>query len=328
VSSDFYKKFEDKHRGSRELIKSRLKNYLPFIQPLKEHYSNSQAIDLGCGRGEWLELLNEIGGFDAHGVDLDATMLEVCEAHKLKFQQQDALACLKSLEDESQTIVTGFHLAEHIPFEDLQELVKQAFRVLKPAGLLILETPNPENLVVGTVDFYMDPTHKQPIPPYLLAFIPDYTGFQQTKIVRLQEDKTLIHNGELTLLDVLRGVSPDYAVIAQKNAGGALMDKFNKLFTQDYGITLEFITGNFDRQEKEKANRVEQRFVAIEATLQQAEARVKQVEAKTQQAEARAQQAEQQMQQLLNSKSWQYTKPLRCCLSLIKRTLNKARHKD
>ena len=226
MDNDFYKAFEDKHRGSRELIKSRLNSYLPFVNLIKEEYENSQAIDLGCGRGEWLELLNEQGGFEARGVDLDKGMLDVCEKHGLQYKQQDALTCLNSLADESQTLVTGFHLAEHIPFADLQALVKQALRVLKPAGLLILETPNPENIAVGTSGFYMDPTHSKPLPPHLLKFLPGFYGFQQTKIIRLQEDSTLIGRSNVTLLNVLKGVSPDYAIVAQKNAKKQVLDRF------------------------------------------------------------------------------------------------------
>ena len=74
MTADFYQKFEEIHRGSRELIKTRQKIYLPFIQPLKSIYEDCRVIDLGCGRGEWLELLKE-SGFAAQGVDQDEGML-------------------------------------------------------------------------------------------------------------------------------------------------------------------------------------------------------------------------------------------------------------
>jgi len=308
MSNDFYKKFEDKYRGSRETIKSRLRAYLPFIAPLKKHYPNSQTMDLGCGRGEWLELLTEQDAFDVHGVDLDAEMLAICEQNKLQYKLQDALTALKNLKDESQTLITAFHLVEHIPFEDLQELIQQAKRVLKPAGLLILETPNPENIVVGTSEFYMDPTHKQPIPPNLLAFIPDYYGFQQTKIIRLQEAPRL-YKDPIALIDVLKGVSPDYAVIAQKAGPKELTAKFSSQFAKEQGLTLEVLAEIFHQQEIKKAAQQMQR--------------IEMAEAKTQAAEAKTQAAEEKVAALLNSHSWRYTQPIRRLITVIKQILKK-----
>jgi len=168
MKMDFYRAFEEKHRGPRELIKSRLQAYLPFITAIKNIYPQPKAIDLGCGRGEWLELLGE-HGFDAQGVDLDDGMLKACREIGLNVHTGDAVSFLKNLPNDSQAIISGFHVAEHIPFDDLKILVEEALRSLKPAGLLILETPNPENIVVGTSSFYVDPTHIRPLPPLLLC---------------------------------------------------------------------------------------------------------------------------------------------------------------
>ena len=182
----FYRAFEDRYRGSRHLIKDRLRVYLPFIEQLKACYPDTPALDLGCGRGEWLELLQE-NGFKPTGVDVDDGMLEACRELGLSVEHCDALEALKNLADESQIVVSGFHIAEHLPFDILQTLVKETLRVLKPGGLLILETPNPENLTVGTSSFYFDPSHLRPIPPPLLAFLPEYYGFKNVKTIRLQE---------------------------------------------------------------------------------------------------------------------------------------------
>ena len=119
MSKDFYRQFEDRHRGSRELIRSRLNAYLPFIQPLAESSNEPLAIDLGCGRGEWLELITQ-AGFLATGVDLDEQMLSACHERGLKVQCQDAISALKKLPSDSQMLVSGFHLAEHLLFSDLQ----------------------------------------------------------------------------------------------------------------------------------------------------------------------------------------------------------------
>jgi O-antigen chain-terminating methyltransferase len=171
MTNDFYRAFEDRHRGTRELIKSRLQVYVPFVEPLRSIYEDCKAVDLGCGRGEWLEILRE-NGFDAMGVDLDDGMLAACEDLGLPAERGEAIAHLRTIPDESLTVVSGFHIAEHIAFADLQILVQEALRVLRPAGLLILETPNPENIVVGTAGFYIDPTHQRPLPPLLLSFLP------------------------------------------------------------------------------------------------------------------------------------------------------------
>ena len=140
-ANDFYIAFENRYRGSRELIKQRQTSYLPYIAPLKTVYPNLKAIDLGCGRGEWLELLKE-NGVDASGVDLDDAMLSSCIASNLKVKKIDAISALQELPNASLHIISGFHIAEHLPFEQLIELIHQALRVLSPGGLLILETPN------------------------------------------------------------------------------------------------------------------------------------------------------------------------------------------
>ncbi len=247
MSKDFYRQFEDRHRGSRELIRSRLNAYLPFIQPLAESSNEPLAIDLGCGRGEWLELITQ-AGFLATGVDLDEQMLSACHERGLKVQCQDAISALKKLPSDSQMLVSGFHLAEHLLFSDLQELVKEAFRVLKTGGLLILETPNPENIVVGSSNFYLDPSHHHPLPPLLLSFLPEFYGFDRVKVLRLQEPLDLSQSRTLTIHDVLGGVSPDYAVIAQKNSLQLGDDFLAKAFSHEHGISLEDVSKTYTEQ--------------------------------------------------------------------------------
>ncbi len=246
MSIPFYRAFEDRHRGSRELIKGRQQVYLPFIEPLKQLYKQCPVLDLGCGRGEWLEILLD-NGFKPRGVDLDSDMLEACQALGLPAEQADALVTLKGLPDESQAVVSGFHIAEHIPFADLQELVAEALRVLKPAGLLILETPNAENLVVGTQNFYLDPTHERPIPHLLLSFLTEYSGFARSKLLRLQEPAHLMEGAHVELMDVLGGVSPDYGIVAQKQARPKQMALFDAAFAQEYGLALGTLANRYEQ---------------------------------------------------------------------------------
>ena len=269
MSSDqnnFYKAFEDQHRGSREMIKSRLSVYLPFIQKIQATHSNASALDLGCGRGEWLELLQD-NQFAASGIDLDDGMLSACRSRGLNVQTGDALVHLKSLPADSLSIVSGFHIAEHLSLDDLQTLIKEALRVLKPAGLLILEAPNTENLVVGTSSFYLDPTHQRPLPSALLNFLVGYLGFARTKVLGVQESVPLREeHGPTSLFAVLSGVSPDFAVIAQKAGDASAMASFDVVFAKEYGLTLELL-----------ANRYQERIDVIERKTQMLEARLNRI---------------------------------------------------
>ena len=242
----FYRAFEDRYRGSRELIKERLKVYHRFIAPLQSLYGECAALDLGCGRGEWLELLRE-HGFQPLGVDLEEGMLEVCHTLGLPTERCDALEKLKALPDESQAIVSGFHIAEHIPFPSLQTLVAEALRVLKPAGLLILETPNAENLVVGTNNFYLDPSHERPIPHLLLGFLTEYTGFARSKLLRLQEAAGFDVATQVSLINVLGGASLDYAIVAQKQGDAAQTGLFDPVFSADYGVGLDKLAQRYEQ---------------------------------------------------------------------------------
>jgi O-antigen chain-terminating methyltransferase len=208
--------------------------------------------------------------------------------------------------------VSGFHIVEHIPFDDLLELVKESLRVLKPGGLLIMETPNPENIVVGSSSFYLDPTHQQPIPPSLLAFLPEYYGYEKVKIIRLQESIELKNAKHSTLLNVLNGVSPDYAVVARKACHDEkILSATNEAFSVDYGLTLESLTQRYDRQAEARVAEVEVKAQLAHVSAQQAEVRAQQAEVRAQQAEVCARESLVMMQQLLSSSSWRITAPLR-----------------
>jgi len=269
MSSDqnnFYKAFEDQHRGSRETIKSRLAVYMPFIQKIQEVHPNATALDLGCGRGEWLELLKD-HQLSASGIDLDDGMLSACRSRGLNVQTGDAIAHLKSLPADSLSIVSGFHIAEHLSLGDLETLIQEALRALKPAGLLILEAPNTENLVVGTSSFYLDPTHQRPLPSALLSFLVGYLGFTRSKVLGVQESVPLREeHGPTSLFAVLSGVSPDYAVIAQKAGDTSTVASFDAVFAKDYGLTLELL-----------ANRYQERFDVMERKTQMLEARLNRI---------------------------------------------------
>jgi len=228
VLDAMYVSFEDCFRGTRADIKQRLSAYLPSLPP-GVGSGFAPAVDLGCGRGEWLELLKE-HDLTATGIDLNRMMAECCREQGLTVVEADALAYLREQPDNSLGLITGFHIIEHLPLRTLVALFDEALRVLKPSGMVIFETPNPENLVVGACNFYMDPTHRNPMPPVMTQFLIEARGFVRVEIRRmnqqvLNDPLRLLESGtpgaaELNpLIQMAKEhyfAAPDYAVVAYK----------------------------------------------------------------------------------------------------------------
>ncbi|WP_244122733.1 methyltransferase domain-containing protein [Burkholderia metallica] len=353
VVDSFYRAFEDRHRGSRDLIKSRLAKYAAFFQPLASLHPGAMTFDVGCGRGEWLELMIE-AGFVASGVDLDDEMLEACRERNLPVSKGDAIAHLATLDSNSHALISAFHVVEHVSFEQLKTLVSEALRVLKPGGLLILETPNPENIAVATCNFYIDPSHQKPVPPLLLSFVAEHAGFDRVKVVRLQEPEAL-HDAQtkVHLLNILGSVSPDYAIVAQKEAGST-QGEFDSAFDADYGLTIDTLADRYETrlaanlshvdakvERAEEAMRLsakrwselidrlqtvteqltsaEERYQRIEERRQLVDERqVLELQARLEQAEAMMHQAHAQLHAMYHSTSWKITRPLRIVALVLK----------
>ena len=295
MGDSFYKGLEDEFRGAREVIKSRLRVYYPFVCPLTELYENTSALDLGCGRGEWLELMAEIGIQNAIGVDIDEEMTAPARARGLKIVKGSAVDYLRRLPDASQHIVSAFHLVEHLEFSEVQALFEETHRVIAPGGLLILETPNPENLVVGTSNFYIDPTHKRPMPPPLLGFLSERCGFARAKLVRLQgHESTELAERRPMLRDVLWGVSQDYAIIGQKGGSEAAKLALADAFALDFGVGLEEAAQEYDRLFLATINRLNNRVVDLEYAVSSLKAN-----------------AHIELAALYRSRSWRFTYPMR-----------------
>jgi SAM-dependent methyltransferase len=215
----FYTDFERTFRGSRDDILSRLRVYLPYLERFRGDDA-ARVVDVGCGRGEWLELLGS-EGFKATGVDLNSAMVSDCRERGLAAECADAIAYLRQQPEGSLAAVTGFHIIEHLPFETLVALFDAALHAVRKDGLIIFETPNPENLMVGACSFYTDPTHLHPVVPTVAEFMARQRGFARAEILRLNP-----YPQELQLIedsDVARRVNQalygpqDYAVIAWKN---------------------------------------------------------------------------------------------------------------
>jgi O-antigen chain-terminating methyltransferase len=342
--TSFYRAFEDRYRGPRDIIKDRLRAYARFTDPLL-HLASPLArpaapasLDLGCGRGEWLELLGE-NGFDARGIDLDEGMLAACRERGLNAKHGDALAALRATPSASLALVSAFHLVEHLPFDLVQELIAEALRVLQPGGLLIMETPNPENLTVGATSFYLDPTHLHPLPPGLLGFAAEHAGFARQRIVRLQEDPHLHTDSQVGLITVLAGVSPDYGVVAQKAAEAEALAPFDAAFDAPWGITLGQLALRYEEQRAAQHAEIHQILARIERHTSHLEGeraraeqqlddlrhRAGQQEARIAQVEAHAAEMSQRVVDLLSSTSWRITEPLRRTMALVYRLRNAQR---
>lgn len=220
----FYLNFENSFRGDREAIKQRLATaYSEIIRPFRESSietgNKHQVLDIGSGRGEWLEYLKE-AGLPAYGIDINQTMAQDCERLGLEVLEADGLTHLASLEAHSLSVISAFHVAEHLPIHRLLALVAEAQRVLKPNGLAIFETPNPENLSVGACNFYLDPTHLNPLPPPLLQFIFQQAGFERVEILRLHPMSADEHAIYHPYLKTMFFGHQDYAILAWKTNTG------------------------------------------------------------------------------------------------------------
>ncbi|MGF6599985.1 2-polyprenyl-3-methyl-5-hydroxy-6-metoxy-1,4-benzoquinol methylase [Paraburkholderia sp. GAS448] len=228
VSDDFYRALEDRFRGSRDLIKARQGVYLPFVEALGAKVSK-KMLDVGCGRGEWLELLAE-RGIAAEGLDFNEDFVKAGIDAGLSVFKADAMEFLKNQPDQTYSLITAFHVVEHLGFNSLLEFLKEAHRVVDDGGAVLLETPNPANLIVGACNFYIDPTHERPIPSVLLSFAAEYSGFESVVVVPV--NRSFLQNnlefmpGQLMGAKVINKIvsaldqnlmqAPDYAIIAIK----------------------------------------------------------------------------------------------------------------
>ena len=210
-----YAAFEDRFRGPRDEVRTRLQVYMPI---LKDAGVVNDVLDVGCGRGEWLELLKG-EAIDGRGVDHNRVFVKQCRQKGLEVIEEDALVYLRGLPDESLNVVTSFHLVEHLAFEDLIKLLDEMIRTLRSGGLLILETPNPENFMVGSFSFYADPTHRNPIPSATLQFLLESRGLSRVEVMKLRPWDAARIEGDSEIIKRFNEYfysAPDYGVTAWK----------------------------------------------------------------------------------------------------------------
>ena len=152
IPDDVYIEFENRFRGSRDDIKARVSRYVEVFRGQGVGKSDSPILELGPGRGELLELLRQ-AGLRGRGVDSNPGMVKQCRDLGLDVTLDDALRVVASAAADSLGAVIGVQFIEHIPFGALLKLFADSVRALKEGGLLIVETPNPQNLLVGASSF-------------------------------------------------------------------------------------------------------------------------------------------------------------------------------
>lgn len=176
-ASDFqYVGFEDRFRGSEAEIRGRLIDFVPYFA------GQSNVLDVGCGRGEFLDLLRE-NGVSARGLDLNPEMIEVCRARGLDATAGDAVSYLRGVADESLGGVIAVQVIEHLEPSYLAQMLGLAFDKVRPGGRVVLETINPACWVAFFESFIRDLSHVKPIHPDTLQYLLQASGFTNVEIV-------------------------------------------------------------------------------------------------------------------------------------------------
>lgn len=180
----WYQDLQELHRGSGESLLSVQRSYVHhFNERAKELRLAGPILDLGCGRGEWLSLMSQ-EGWAVRGVDSSEQAVSEARGKGVDVELGDLVEVLMACPENSLVGITAFQVIEHLPFPRITALMHAAFRALVPGGILLLETPNPENLQVSSYGFWMDPTHRHPIPPPLIMDLSFHVGFRDGSILR------------------------------------------------------------------------------------------------------------------------------------------------
>ena len=176
---DVYLDFENLYRGDEDAIRDKQRSYLAHFRGLP-----GPVVDLGSGRGEFLELCRE-EGIAAYGVDGDANMVERCSGKGLSVERADLIAHLESIPDGSLGGIFMAQVVEHLPRPRLLRLARLAARKLAPGGRVAWETQNPLSPMVLARNFYLDLTHDRPLHPEGLRFLLEAAGFRDVAVAYL-----------------------------------------------------------------------------------------------------------------------------------------------
>jgi O-antigen chain-terminating methyltransferase len=219
-----YINFENNFRGSQESIRRAQEVYVKYFE------GKSNVLDMGCGRGEFLSLLKE-HNISARGVELYDEFVELCREKDLDVIGGDAIAYLRTLEDDSLGGIFAAQLVEHLLPEQINTICVAAYDKLRKGSCIILETPNPRCLSIYANAFYVDPSHVKPVHPETLKYFMKQAGFTEVEILYTEtsrvnyelpllnaehvENLAEFNNGIKQVSELLYG-SQDYAIIARK----------------------------------------------------------------------------------------------------------------
>jgi O-antigen chain-terminating methyltransferase len=170
-----YLRFADRFRGSEQYVRENMRRYARRFEGCAE------VVDLGCGRGEFLEVMRD-AGINARGIELSEELAAICRGKGLAVEHGDMFAHLRSLDDASLDGIFSGQVVEHLPPEVVTDFVRLAAAKLRRGGRLVIETPNPECLAIFATHFYIDPTHVRPIPASLLVFYFEEFGLGQIEV--------------------------------------------------------------------------------------------------------------------------------------------------
>lgn len=167
--------FERAFRGSEESVRDRYRD-------LAARFAGSgPVLDIGFGRGEFLDLLAEIG-VEASGIEVDADLVHAAASRGLDVRLGDAAAHLASLPDASLGGVCALQVVEHLSPQEYIDFARSVARVVRPGGLVVIDSPNPSSFYVYAHAFYLDPTHTRPVHPLFLMFLFDRAGFEKVEL--------------------------------------------------------------------------------------------------------------------------------------------------
>ena len=209
---EFYLSFENKFRGTREDIINSLSNYDGSLNYCCNKFDLPKLLDIGCGRGEWLQKVKELG-LDATGIEMNPRMVQACRDLKLEVLEGDAISLMNSFEGETFALISIFHVVEHLQSDYLDELLSQCKRLLSSEGLLIIETPSIDNLIVSSNRFYLDSTHITHINADQITFRLENLGFKSSRPYFINSGP-LSNADNMNLTKVFNGISQDLCIIS------------------------------------------------------------------------------------------------------------------